>query len=411
MKTLIRYCLEFVVALALVACQGRVPPLTPTQSIISSSAPNTPPQELETTTPKAFVTATPTPDAVTANVRFIPELRGNLFVGSFDSGVYIKIDFENGQVFRYKLPGGCQLLSDSQNAVCDNRTSSVIREIYIYNVFTQQREFTENRDVGRWDLTSAEHLLGYTRARPSETGISIYAFDFITDETTNIGKFDSQQMKLAIPWLSNSGATMIGLNHETLQWDYDDNWYFMKADTMKAEHVLVPENIAATDSVEWSPNDALVALVGFYRDDEEPHVGSLRCKKIVLLYDPVTQIVKSLAKVPEGRCYTPIALYQDSIWSPDSSKLALILNQQDICIVYVSEGGTDCVSISDNYGTEYKVRSLVWSPDSNYLAVIGLDDVLQVYSLADKRMYLIADANELSPLPIGSNLVWGRSQP
>lgn len=218
------------------------------------------------------------------------------------------------------------------------------------------------------------------------------------------------ELTLAIPHLSNSGQSMIGVDYEDKSRDYDDNWYVMYVDTMAAIPILVPPNIAATDSIEWSPNDDTVALVGFYRDDENPYAGALRCKKVVLIYDPMAQVIEYEVKVPDNRCYSPIDLYRDSIWSPDSSKLALVLDQQDICIISVSDGGRDCAAISNNFGTEYKIRSLAWSPDSRYLAFRGFNGKVQVYSIEDRTTNFIVDTHDLSSSPVGNNLVWGPQQ-
>lgn len=152
----------------------------------------------------------------------------------------------------------------------------------------------------------------------------------------------------------------------------------------------------------------LVALVGFYKDDEDLIVGTLRCKKVVLFYDPKAQVVRFSAKVHEGQCFTPIALYQDSIWSPDSSKLALVLDQRDICIVDVVENSTSCVPITNYFKAENKVWSLTWSPDSNYIAFIRTDGEINVFSLHDHETYKIANVDDLYYLPIGSNSGWVR---
>jgi len=405
-KILMRHCVIFVLSLTLLSCQGN------TQSTQIQETITSPTQTQSVAIPETLIPATGTPRiitpaVITADINFVPELNGSLFVGSSYSGVYIELNFDNDLAFRYQLPEGCQLLANGQKAVCEVSAFSDISEIYVYDVQTGQRDFAEKRDVGMWYLTSSEHLLTYTHAGREGIGISISAYDFRDNTSLNIGTFDNKERKLAIPQLSNSAKSMIGLNYMGLSWDYDDEWYVMNAGAMEAELINVPANIAADNSIEWSPNDAMVALVGFYRDDENPHVGALRCEKEVLIYDPIAKIVESRVKVPEKRCYTSIDFYPNNIWSPDSSKLALVLDQQDICIIHVSESRPVCFLISNYYKTDNFVTSLTWSPDSNYVAFIVDRNHVQVYSIEDNKTYIIADTDELSSLPIGKNLVWG----
>ena len=406
MKKLIRLYTACVLSLLLFSCQ-RSSEATLMQE---TPLPSTTTPSLLVPGTHAMTTSTPnmiTPEIGTADINFVSELSGSLFIGSYESGTYVELDFDEDRVLYYQFPQHCKLVTIHLKAVCEVDFVSDKAGIYIFDVLTGQRAFTEIRDVGRWDVTSSDELLVYTLAGPDEIGVLINAYDFITNKSNIAGTFDSKEMTLSIPWLSNSAKSMIGVNYETLSRDYDDEWYMMYADTMQAEPIIVPDNIAATDSIEWSPNDALVALIGFYRDDENPHPGTLRCKKEVLIYDPVAQNIKSTVKVPENRCYTPIDFYQEGVWSPDSSKIALVLDQQDICIVYVSKGGLDCVPISNNDETEYKIRSLAWSPDSNYLVFNGSDGKIQVYSVKDDKTFIITDAGNLSPSPIGSDLIWG----
>lgn len=407
MKKMMKCSVAFIFSSVLLSCQSTVPQAIPIEETATVFSVHT--QTAQTPETTIQITRTPesiNPDPVFADINFVPELSGSLFVGSFDTGLYMELDFDDDQATQYQLPKGCELLSNRLEAVCEVNPDSGKAGIYIYNILTEKRGFTEERNVGRWDLTSSEQLLIYTLAEPEGPEISMYSYNLETKTSINVGAFNNNERRLAIPWLSNSAQSMVGLNYDELAWDDDDSWYMMATDTMEDKPIAVPQHIAATDSVQWSPNDGMVALVGFYRTDEDPPTGSIRCTRVVLIYNPTTDTVESQIEALDGRCFTPIALYQDSIWSPDSSKLALVLDQQDICIIHVSDGESNCAPISSYYQTEYKIRSLTWSPDSAYLAFRGFDGSLQVYSLKDRKTYFIADTDDLSPSPIGNILVW-----
>jgi hypothetical protein len=415
-------------SVTLLACQGgvsqttkKLETYTPSVHILETIKPSTPTKawptksatasvlitkelsDLKTPIPKAIA-----PEIVNEDINFLHELSGILYIGSRDTGVYVKVDFDNDRISRLKLPNDCLLLSNGFKAVCEEKDFSVIKEIFVWDVPARQRVFTDKRDIGSWELSSSERLLAYTPIEPDETIQTMEAYDLNTSTAFSIGRIDQRGDTLYIPWLSNSGQTLIGMNFKDLYNESDDTWYMMDTTDMKAEPILSPYNIAATDSVEWSPDDSLVALVGFYRDDEISSVGTLQCKKTVLFYDPKAKAVRFSVKVPEGRCFSPIALYQDSLWSSDNSRLALVLDQKDICIVDVAKQKPSCDSIT-NYGqSEDEIRSLAWSPDSNYLAFKQSNGKIQVFSFRDNAAYLIAKVDDVNYLPIGNNLVWGQ---
>ena len=334
--------------------------------------------ELKSISTATYILKTITPSFINADINYIPELFGNLYVGSSDIGQYVSIDFDKKTASRMHLPRDCYLLSNGQKAVCEVREFSDIKEIYVLDVLTGHRDFSDKRDVGRWELTSSERFLKYMRSDPGG-GILLEMYDFTSLESYTVGKFDDKETMLSFPWISNSGQIMIGVNFEDKGMEFDDRWYRMNIKDMKEEPIHIPANIVATDSVEWSPDDALAALVGFYRDDKDPTVGTLRCTKVVLFYDPNSQVIKFSVQVPEGQCITPIALYQDSIWSPDSSKLALVLDQRDICVVDVTKYNPDCV-LMNNPQSGNEILSLTWSPDSNNLAFFTTDGKIKVFS-------------------------------
>ncbi|MEK6752892.1 MAG: hypothetical protein AABZ00_11585 [Chloroflexota bacterium] len=408
MKNLILQRVTIALLLILLSCQENISGSTPFKETNITPLPQTQSVNSPHITPSETNTPIAISTIINASINFLPVLSGSLFVGSADSGEYIKLDFDNDLAFRFYLPKYCELLSVLPRAVCETDNVSDKTEVYVYDILTGQQNFIERKDIGTWNIASSEQILMYTLAGPNGSEISINAYDFRSNASIYIGTFNNEETIFSIPRLSNSAQSMIGVDYEESSWDTDDNWYVMDASIMKAEALVVPENIAATDSIEWSPNNAMVALVGFYRSDEVPHAGNLRCGKEALIYDPVSKIVKLTIKVPEERCYDHFYLHPRSIWSPDSTKLALVLDQQDICIVDVSEKKPKCFLISNYYQSENYIARLAWSPDSQYIAFISGAGEIQVHSVKDNKTYLIATIDNLSTLPIGSELIWRR---
>ncbi len=101
--------------------------------------------------------------------------------------------------------------------------------------------------------------------------------------------------------------------------------------------------------------------------------------------------------------------YPHQVWSPDSSKLALVLDRQDICIQDLSQKDTPCQMISNNFGSDRYVNGVTWSVDSQWLAYMMRDMPLQVYSIQDEKTYTLADfTNVASDELIGLHMVWGK---
>jgi WD40 repeat protein len=404
----LKYRFIMLLTCVVVSCQEVTPNMTSTSD--ESIPPTNGTSDVSTTLP---IQGTSTLDTggentanqTSANIEFPAELTGRIFVGSSESGKYIKLDFDEKKIVPYNLPRRCQLLSNGQTAICEQASLPIESTPYIYNVPNSQRNFIFSQQGGRWFLTSSDNLLVYATIK--EQIISLDAYDLSAKIVFHIGEFDNKEMQLAIPHVSNSGELMIGLNHQSLQWEHDDSWYLMHADTLKDEPLIISETVAATDSIEWSPDDTVVALVGFYQDDEIGHAGTVTCGKEIFFYDPIARTVKTTVMAPANRCITPIGFYPNHIWAPDSSKIAVILDHQDICVADLSENPSDCHIITNYYGTNNYFSGLTWSPDSKYIAFIFEENKMQIYSLENNETYIL-DANNLSQSFIGGNLVWGQ---
>ena len=371
---------------------------TPTDTLVQSTISPTPKDTL--------VHSTITPNIIATNIEFPQELHGRLFIGSSQLGEYFELNFEQKKILSYRLPNDCQLLMNGREAICDLDPYTDETVTYVYDVINSRKIFPFDTPGGRWRLTSSESLLEYVRVDQHQRIIEVY--DLKSKETSLLGGFDHQEMRLLIPRLSNSGNALIGLDEQGVNWENDDQWYFIRTELFTYEPLLVPNYIAATDSFEWSSDDAKVALVGFYSDDEIGHAGTLQCGKEVLIYDPLTQVITNSIKIPDKKCITPMSLYPHHIWSPDNSKIVLILDMQDVCIIDLAGKDSMCSLITSNIGTNEHILSLSWSPDSKNIAYILTNGEIMVYTFGDGESKKITNLDELSLLFIGENLVWAQ---
>jgi len=336
------------------------------------------------------------------------KLVGKLYVGMSYTGEYIQFDFDQNRIARIQLPEDCQILATGKEALCqDNDPGGALIRYSLYDVVKAEKQYPFKDDDGKWILTSSGRLIESVDVTGEKK--TIKAYDLVTKEVIQIGTFENRDYQYLIPFLSNSGTQMVGVEYGNDPWLLDSRWYFMEKGSMTPESILIPEPLyATTDSIAWAPDDSMVVLLAAW-DDVEQSEGPL-CGKEILLFDPATQAVESIGEVPPDRCITEFPFYPHQVWSPDGSKLALVLDQQDICIKDLSKKEKPCQVITNNYGSDRYVKGITWSVDSQWLAYMIGDTLLHVYSIQEVKTYIIADFKGVSSddRAIGLNMVWGR---
>lgn len=403
MKKMIRCCVILIVFLT--SCQKEI-----TKPVQSTSVAIPPTSTLvETATPTSLSAGIESPEPLMVNVNSVLGLSGHLYFGPSNLGAVADFDFDNGSANLHKLPRDCYILSSGQKAICQVKVYSDIEEIYVYDMSTGQTEFTA-KNISMWVIPSLERFLEYIPVNIEKDGFPIYMYDFATKTNTRVGLID-RESSLMLPWLSNTGKSIIGVE---IGDDYNtDTWSIIDLSVMKDEPISVSKNIVATNFIVWSPDDAKVALVGYFKGDPEPSMGYIRCMTVALVYEPIAQTTLSTLNAPDGRCFTLFNQSRDglglqhSIWSPDSSKIAFLLDLHNVCIVALSELHQGCKLLPNLDEVDNQVWSLAWSPDSNYLAYITSDGKIGVFSLRDNESHLITDVRG-EPIFHYGYLIWGK---
>jgi hypothetical protein len=408
MKIIMKISLAAFFSFAILSCQGRNVQTTH-QAIDTAETLMSYPVSPEIATPAPIMPVLTTPDARTVNVNFVSVLSGSLYIGPSDSGIYYELDFDRDRVIEHQLPKNCRLLSPGQKAICQVTAPGVNRlEINVYDVTTGQHDFPENKEVSRWGVSGTEDLLLYVT---NQNTVLIYELE--TKIQKEVGNLNLNE-ELTIPWLSSiSEGFLIGINYEQKEWMISEIPPEDETKPLVFESINISENIAATDALEWSPNQAMVALVGFDRGDKLAKMSVYQCKWIVTVYDPYKQRVISTVKAPDRQCFGGIFFHQYAVWSPNSSKVVLFPDQ-DMCIVDLENPEQGCFPVSIPHQVDYIIQSLNWSPDSDYIAYYydykfgGASGELWVYSIKENKNYLVATEEVFSSSFLGNYLFWGQ---
>jgi hypothetical protein len=410
--------------LLLLSCQEAVSQTTP-QLI------NTPTKLPPFSTSSEIVTPTLTPltestlNIFSVNINFIPELSGDLYLNPNGvGGPYFDIDFGHNRVVQNQTPDDCQLLSTGQKAVCEVKVDSGGIEVFVYDISTKQQDsFLGQTLVYRWGISGSQRYIIYILNEPEEGGMPIYSYDIATKKNEKIGIFKDFHEILFPLDLPSSNKFLIAVDAEE-SGSITQPWYQIDLETMKVESVKIPDNIQGADpinhSVEWAPDDKLIAFIGYFDTDEPAEISLYQCRRVTLVYDPVTKTVISTIKAPENHCFAPFWPNRFTAWSPDGSRLVFILDQKDserqqICIADIVRPESICVSMTTTFQMEgYTIQGLTWSPGSNYIAFCGNnynftnkvkpEAKLEVFSLVNNQTYLITEDDAL--LFGCSYLVW-----
>ena len=413
MKKIMKLLVTLLISFVILSCQGRSIQTT-SQSI---STPTTLMPSLASPEMATSTVAPPTtvmPDVLTDKANFISGLSGSLYIGPSQKGTYYEFAFDSGEVFKRQLPENCRLLSTSQNAICDTMLDGSNKGLYVYNILTGKHDFLTEQYISKWGVSGDGNLLLYlSYESENDSGVSVFIYNFETKTRQEVGIMYSND-ELAIPWITSvSGNFLIGMNQIKEE--------LMIAETRPGEEkkalifkpINIAQNFAASEFHEWSPNQALIVLLGYDRNDEPVDFSAYQCTWIAAVYDPYEQNVVATMKAPEGQCFEKVMDSRPAVWSPDNSRFVLSLGQ-DMCIVDVANFEQGCTPISIHHEEDYGIQSLSWSPDSNYLAYHLVEKMgrrageLWVYSVKEDKNYLITTDEGFHPSFYGLYLLWGQ---
>ncbi len=377
-----------------------IPPiLTP---VISTTAPKTititsSSEHLftETTiTPSSIGTTRPIPTGFPLNFAALPEINGILYLGNPSTGTYNKVDFIRKKTWLGAFNPQCTIFFDGEHVFCDSSPNDYILDLVVKK-YVQLPE-------GHWFITPSEKLL-YNGSTDQEglTSTTIWRVeDGSQQEIPSIGEFGWN----SFPQLSDDGKYFLGVGSNIPNSPNSLNQIALFDTTeLKTQIVYQNETPWPTDDVAWANNEEKVAIGG---EDETitNEIGS--CPNYVLVYDVVAQKTQIVMHLPDKKCFdmfllhgTPYVGPNNNIWSPNNQYIALLIQQQDICIIEVDTGNYECHTSDVSWGT---VRNIAWSPDSEWIAYNTSENHVILFSMKNEQF---TDFGDMGNLNVGW-LVW-----
>jgi hypothetical protein len=140
----------------------------------------------------------------------------------------------------------------------------------------------------------------------------------------------------------------------------------------------------------WSPDGTMLAIGVSSIQEAFPPLTGLFVYDItegqIIAYDQVigSKQFQSFSRVEDDLNFHigfPI-----EIWALDNSMISLATTSNELCILYVNREVLQCDDISN------PVKYTTWSPDSQYIAVVSLNNAIKIYEVSTlEKMYEISD--------------------
>jgi WD40 repeat protein len=275
-----------------------------------------------------------------------------------------------------------------RDAICQDDSGT-----YLLKLMSGESVPIEMPDSAEWRLASLDTL--YVEQPTDDDRVKYYLLRYISNgfgSPIQLAPLDITW--LLLPKLSSDGAHLIGAGgiYPTDQLAEVD----LQNGTSRPLDVGISRNIF---DLAWSPSDPILAVGS---SDVAP-VDIARCQTNVFsTYDASTGHVEVISRLQAGQCYDYFDTYTRNIWSPDGTKVVLMVDSS-MCVFTIRGGEGNCMEFGQLGGDVVRVT---WSPDSQRLAYVTNGEKLSLHVISadgSDHSILIRGINER---PWLSDLVW-----
>lgn len=337
------------------------------------------------------VTSTPTikktteipPHPITSTPKSIPsDLNGILTTNEFT------FDFENGEresTSKNFADLGCDVLTGYSRVqdliLC---VDGLFQDYFSYSFVTQ--EVTNLSLPGELDIIQliddGQKIFGAKRISFTAFSSPFYVLErdtYAIEAEYNIEGY------VGIPAISESG-TIAYIIYDGLQQvvivEGENVFLRLKGDLFGKKNTI--------QGLSWSPDGTMLAIGVSSIQEAFPPLTGLFVYDItegqIIAYDQVigSKQFQSFSRVEDDLNFHigfPI-----EIWALDNSMISLATTSNELCILYVNREVLQCDDISN------PVKYTTWSPDSQYIAVVSLNNAIRIYEVSTlEKMYEISD--------------------
>jgi len=332
------------------------------------------------------------------------DLEGKLFLGSFHKGNYVMMDFNKKSISTLYLPQSCYFLVKHMESICEQRIDSISSMVYLLNHKNGEKDYFLGKYPSSWEIINDNTIIGYIEKGNGKTILKSYNIE--KKEITEIYEYNLLNGRYLIPSVSNSLQDMIGIDYKDNQNDLDNTWYMVPVNGNDIYKTNIPEDIVALNEIVWAPNDRYVVLLGYNRNKKNPSKEIFPCGTTVILYNPHQETDTKMIDMPSGRCITPFSLYYNHLWSPDGTKLAIVLDERDICISDQADDFSKCLLIPGVERNDLFIANFAWSPKSDGILTINNQLEIDFLDLTNFKTTTIINLNGLPATGIYDVMEW-----
>jgi Tol biopolymer transport system component len=356
----------FLVTLIFTSCQTVTPPVSPTTTLLVTITQELPPPtQVPSLTPTITFTPTLKPSLTQTPIEVAPATSstwdgGGIWVFQEAKKAYWVIDSVTGNTLHIvPLPEGCDYRPIAYTAIILCTQASGNYSLDLETGLT--KPLPSQHSIGTWLSSPDGNYLAFWAEnlnKKSDTFIYNRTTEEETKLTTNIFQtFNADWFALSVQGKYYAISQMLE--------PYVYQAYVINGDSLDI-HQVSPKGVVASGDLAWSPvrYQLVYGVTTAFRE-----IG-LNPDQIYLK-DFLTGSTRLVASKPARTSYDNFWYYP--IWSPDGRKLALPLEQDNICIVDLSTDAQSCYPVAHG-----PIISISWSPDSQKVALVVSGGYLKI---------------------------------